>query len=86
MLFRSVEMKKPGEVIIHYTTKDGKSKDFIIEYNPAQMEASVEKVELELDEDVVIKQSWGDNIRRISFKVIEPKTKDSFVFRVKAKS
>ena len=77
------EVKKPGEVIIHYVSKDGTNKDFIVEYNPAQLEASVEKVGLEIEEDAIIKQSWGDNIRRINFKVIAPKTKDSFAFKIR---
>ena len=77
------EVKKPGEVLIHYQPKDGQRKDFIIEYNPGQMEASVEKVKLEEEEDAAIEQNWGDVIHRIKFKVITPKTKDTFTFRIK---
>ena len=77
------EVKKPGVVVIHYDPKDGKKKDFIIEYNPAQLEASVEKVSLDEPEDGEIKRSWGDTIHRIKFKVIAPKTKDKFTFRLK---
>ena len=59
--------------------------DFIIRYNPKQMEAVVEKVALTTMEDQGIIQKWGDRIYRINFKVISPKTNDKFNFEIGVK-
>ena len=77
------EIKKPGELIIHYNPKDGKQTDFAITYNAGQMEASVEKIKLDQAEDTGVKDKWGDVIHRINFKVTNPKNRDVFVFQVK---
>jgi hypothetical protein len=77
------EVKKAGEVTIHYRTKDGEAIDFIVTYNPGQLAASIEKVPLASEEDEGIRQRWGDTIHRIQFKALNPKTKDSFVFLIK---
>lgn len=77
------ELLKPGEVVIHYQTKDGKKTDFVVQYNPKQMKASVEKMRLDAEEDRSVKRNWGDNIHRINIEVIAPKTKDTFVLEVR---
>ena len=76
------EIKKAGEIIVRYHPKDGKQMNFIIAYDPAQMEASVEKIKLDLPEDVGVLAKWGDVIHRINFQVKKPKNKDIFTFRV----
>ncbi len=79
------EITKAGELIIHYKTKEKKFRDFLIRYNPKQMEAVVEKIPLTTMEDQGIIQKWGDTIYRINFKVISPKTTDKFNFEIAAK-
>jgi hypothetical protein len=78
------EVRKAGEVTIHYRDEAGERMDFIVAYNPNQMEASVEKVKLGLPEDADIAQKWGDTIYRIHFRVSQPRKKDSFLFTVKS--
>ena len=41
------EVGKPGELIIHYAPKNGQAKDFVVSYNPKQMQPVVEKVKLD---------------------------------------
>jgi len=77
------QVSKPGEVVIHYQSKEGTAMAFVIRYDPAQMQAKVEKMGLEDDEDVNVKRNWGDNIHRINLEVIAPKKKDTFVLEVK---
>jgi hypothetical protein len=79
------EIAKPGELIIHYMDKDGKSRDFLIRYNARQMKAVVEKVPLTAMEDQGIIQKWGDTIYRIIFNVLSPKTTDKFSLEVVTK-
>jgi hypothetical protein len=79
------EIAKPGELIIHYKDKDGKSRDFLIRYNARQMKAVVEKVPLTAMEDQGIIQKWGDTIYRINFNVLSPKTTDKFSLEVVTK-
>lgn len=79
------EVTKPGELIVHYKDQNGNEKDFLVKYDAAQMEATVEKVALTAMEDKGIESKWGDNIYRINFKVNSPKTNDKFNFRVSAK-
>ena len=79
------EVDKPGEVVIHYQIPDGKNIDFVVNYNPKQMHAKVEKISLEAEEDRAVKQRWGDKIHRINFEVIAPKSKDVYSFTVKKK-
>jgi hypothetical protein len=79
------EVLKPGELTIHYKPKEGEAKDFSVKYNPAQMQATVEKIRLTAMEDKGILDKWGDSIYRINFTVINPKTNDkiNFVFAKK---
>ena len=79
------EITKPGELTIHYQTKDKKTVDFVVKYNPKQMTAKVEKVKLEMEEDQGVIAKWGDVIHRINFEVLTPKLKDSYVFEIKKK-
>ena len=77
------EVFKPGEVVIHYKSKDGKNIDFVVKYDDKQMLAKVEKITLEAEEDIDVRQNWGDNIHRINFEVIAPKTRDAMILEVK---
>lgn len=79
------EVGKGGELIIHYQPKDQAAKDFVIRYNPGQLRPSVEKIRLTTPEDKGILDKWGDNIYRINFDVITPKTNDKIGFVVAAK-
>jgi hypothetical protein len=79
------EVSKPGEITIHYKPKEGEAKDFVVRYNAAQMKPTVEKVALTAMEDKGIKEKWGDNIYRINFNVIAPKTNDKIHFSIAAK-
>lgn len=79
------EIAKPGEVVIHYKNENGKTKDFIIQYNAGQFDASVEKIKLEAMEDKGIIQKWGDNIYRINLKAKAPKAKDKYILKVSEK-
>lgn len=79
------EVTKPGELIIHYKPKNAEAKDFIVKYNSKQMQAAVEKIPLEAMEDKGIIEKWGDNIYRINFTVIAPKSNDKMSFTVAAK-
>ncbi|PVD50248.1 heparinase [Terrimonas sp.] len=60
------ELKKNGEVVIHYRNENGETKNFIVQYNPSQMKAVIEKIPLVTMEDKGVKDKWGDNIYRIN--------------------
>ncbi len=79
------ETGKPGELIIHYAPKGGTARDFVVRYNPEQLQATVEKVKLEAMEDKGIREKWGDTIYRINFNAVAPKTTDQFAFTVAAR-
>ncbi|MDR1335253.1 MAG: heparinase II/III-family protein, partial [Tannerella sp.] len=79
------EVARPGEVVIHYGTKEGQTLDFMVKYDPGQMRAAVEKVRLETEEDEGIRAKWGDVIHRINFDVLSPKKKDTYVFEIRRK-
>jgi hypothetical protein len=79
------EIKKPGELLIHFQTADKKTIDFVVKYNAQQMTARVEKVKLGMEEDQGVLSKWGDNIYQINFDVTAPKLKDSYVFEIKKK-
>jgi hypothetical protein len=79
------EVIQPGKLVVHYQSKDEKNMDFIITYNPKQMQAEVEKVKLSTEEDEGIRNGWGDRIYRINFNVIAPKTKDIYTFNINKK-
>lgn len=74
------EVKQPGQLLIHYTPKNGDARDFVIRYNAKQMEPSVEKIPLVAMEDKGILEKWGDNIYRINFTIKAPKTNDAYSF------
>lgn len=75
----------PGKLVIHYAPKDGAAKDFVITYNPGQLQPAVEKIPLTAAEDKGIIEKWGDTIYRINFTVIAPKTADTIKFMIAAK-
>jgi hypothetical protein len=79
------EVKTPGELTIHYAPANAKPRDFVIKYNAKQIQPVVEKVKLTAPEDKGVEQEWGDNIYRINFKVIAPKTNDKISFVIAAK-
>jgi len=81
----ATEVIKPGEVVIHYISLNKEPKDFVIKYNVKQLQAAVEKIPLTAMEDKGIKDKWGDNIYRINFKVIAPKTTDKINFIISPK-
>ena len=76
------EVSKPGEVIVRYKTKERKTLEFAIKYNPKQFRATIEKVKLETEEDEGISSRWGDVIHRINFDLLSPKKKDTYMFEV----
>lgn len=77
------EIKKPGELVIHYQPKNGTAKDFIIQYNASRMQPTVEKIPLTAVEDKGILDKWGDNIYRINFEVTAPKVNEVIEFVIK---
>jgi hypothetical protein len=77
-------VRKPGELVIEYKPKAGKARDFVVRYDPARMQAQVEKVPLTTMEDQGIIQKWGDTIYRINFKVTAPQTTDALRFEIAA--
>jgi hypothetical protein len=79
------EVTNPGELVIHYAPEGVKAKDFIVRYNPAQFDLSVEKVKLEAMEDKGIRQKWGDTIHRINLKAKSPKISDKYSFKITEK-
>jgi hypothetical protein len=85
MTSHPAEVVKPGQIEIHYRLTDGTIKDFVVSYNPSQIDASVEKVKLEAPEDKGIITKWGDNIYRINLKAKAPKAKDKYSIKVAAK-
>jgi len=76
---------RPGEVIIHYTTKDGKAKDFVIKYDANKFGATIEQVPLTAMEDKGILEKWGDTIYRINFNATALKSKNTLTFTVAVK-
>lgn len=82
MTCHPAEVKKPGELVVHYKPKTGEPRDFVVKYNASQMQASVEKIQLLAMEDKGIIDKWGDNIYRINFAVISPKVNDTFNFTI----
>ncbi|CCH51535.1 hypothetical protein BN8_00464 [Fibrisoma limi BUZ 3] len=78
------EVQKPGKLLIHYQPAGTPAKDFVVTYNPAQLQASVEKVKLETPEDKGIITKWGDTIYRINLKAVSPKKSDKLMLSVAA--
>ncbi|MDR3094433.1 MAG: heparinase II/III-family protein [Bacteroidales bacterium] len=76
------EVTGKGELTIHYKDKDGKAVPFVIRYNSSQMKAEVEKIKLETESDEMVRINWGDNVYRINFHVLSPKTKDVYTFKI----
>jgi hypothetical protein len=79
------EVSKPGELVIHYAPEGAKAIDFVVRFNPAQFEVSVEKIKLENMEDKGVKRNWGDNIQRINLKSKQTKTSEKYSFKVSLK-
>jgi len=79
------EVAKPGELVIHYAPEGAKVLDFVVRYNPAQFEVSLEKIKLENMEDKGVKRNWGDNIQRINLRAKQPKTSDKYSFKISLK-
>jgi hypothetical protein len=67
------EVEKPGKLVIHY-----KGRDFVVNYDPKQMEPSIEKIQLTTMEDRGVEEKWGDTIYRINFVVTQPKVNDRY--------
>jgi len=80
------EVAKPGELTIHYAPEGVKAVNFLLQYNPAQFEVTVEKVQLINMEDKGVLRNWGDTIHRINLKAKAPKKKDKFSFTISVKS
>ncbi len=76
------EVVKPGELTIHYAPENGKKTEFMVSYNPAQFEVSVEKIKMGAMEDKGVIKNWGDNIYRINLKGKNPKKADQFNYRI----
>jgi hypothetical protein len=68
--------------MIHYAPAGKKSIDFLVTYNPAQFDASVEKVKMGAMEDKGVLNNWGNNINRINFNAKNPKKVDQYKFRI----
>ena len=76
------ELAKAGELLIHYAPEGEKAMDFVISYNPAQFDVSIEKIKMGAMEDAGVLQRWGDTIQRINFKAKTPKKADKYSFRI----
>jgi hypothetical protein len=72
------KVKKPGELVIHFAPDGGTPEDFVVKYNPAQFDVSVEKIELEAMEDEGIRKKWGDTIHRINLTAKKLKANNQF--------
>ncbi len=79
------EVVKEGELVIHFNTEKSMTKDFVVRYNPRQMEVSVEKIPLATMEDQGVLQKWGDNIYRINLKITDPAEKGKINFLIAPK-
>ncbi|MBD2756780.1 heparinase II/III domain-containing protein [Spirosoma validum] len=79
------EVGNPGELIIHYKPATGEAHDFVVQYNPKQLQPVVEKVKLENAEDKGIITKWGDTIYRINFTTLTPKMSDKQSFTIMRK-
>jgi len=79
------EVIKPGQLVIHYQSEKGETKDFIIRYDAKKMSPETEKIKLGTEEDQAVLSRWGDLIYRISFNFISPKQKDQVLFTVSEK-
>ncbi len=71
------EIIEEGKVLMH-----SPEQDFIIRYNPKQMEAYIEKIKLTAMEDKGIIQKWGNSIYRINFNITQPKNTDRYTFNI----
>jgi len=79
------EVTKPGELVIHFDSKNGNIKDFIVEYNPTKFIVAVEKIKLEAPEDAGIRLNWGETINRINFTSKTLKPNEKFRFSISEK-
>jgi hypothetical protein len=85
MTCHPADVAKPGELTIHYAPEGAKAVDFVVKYNPAQFEVSVEKIKLENMEDKGVKRNWGDNIQRINLKAKQLKTNEKYSLKISLK-
>lgn len=76
------EVTKPGQLVIHYAPEGAKAMDFVVKYDPAQFDVSVEKVKLESMEDQGILRKWGDVIHRINMTAKNLKANNKFSLEV----
>jgi len=79
------EVVKPGELLVHFNSEENQTMDFIIRYNPVQLNVEVEKIKLETPEDGGIRRNWGETIHRINFTSKDSKTNSKFVFNISKK-
>jgi len=79
------EVTKPGELIIHYAPEGAKVLNFVVKYNPAQFDVSIEKIKLENMEDKGVKRNWADNIQRINLMAKQPKTTEKYSLKISKK-
>jgi hypothetical protein len=59
--------------------------DFIVRYNPVQLNVEVEKIKLGAAEDGGIRLNWGETIHRINFNTKVSKADNTFVFNISKK-
>ncbi|NJO87543.1 MAG: heparinase [Chloroflexia bacterium] len=76
------ELKKPGELIIHFKKNAETNFDFCIRYDAAKFSVNIEAIALTAMEDKGVQQKWGDLINRISFSVKSPKKVDKHIFTI----
>ncbi len=79
------EVVKPGELLIHFNSGENQPMDFIVRYNPVQLNVEVEKIKLEAPEDGGIRRNWGETIHRINFISKVSKKDSKFIFNISKK-
>lgn len=79
------EVVKPGELLIHFNSGGNESIDFMVRYNPVQLNVDIEKIKLETPEDGGVRRNWGETIHRINFNTKVSKANNKFVFNISKK-
>ncbi|MDR1813611.1 MAG: heparinase II/III-family protein [Tannerella sp.] len=72
------EVSGKGEVTLTSTGADGKEQRFLLRFDGNKFTAEVEKIPLTTLSDDGVRSSWGDNIRRINLKALNPNKIDSY--------